>query len=297
MRIEDVATRRRRNSSLKSPIRAAMSGKIGVSGIGFETYETSTFLGDPIELFEFSMGSTFWRWTSSDAAVTYLGNVFATETIVRTPMDFSQEDTAGNITIVVPQTNAVAALFISYVPPNPVGITIYRKHRADPEVVVIFIGKVISCTFDGPEAVLVCAPVRLLLQRRIPTIVFQTQCNWNLYGVGCGINKAAFKDVGTVTSIVGNAILAAVFATRADGWFNNGWIELGSGERRFVVNHVGNTVELMNAFAGLAVGTAFDAYPGCDRTEAVCASKFSNLPRHLGFPRVPTRNPYDGSLI
>jgi len=37
-----------------------------------------------------------------------------------------------------------------------------------------------------------------------------------------------------------------------------------------------------------AAGDVFTAYPGCDKTQATCASpKFSNLVNFEGFPYVP----------
>lgn len=269
----------------------------GVAEIGYTTFETSPFLGDPVEGFEFTMGPDTYRYTSSAPAATFLGQTFAPEKIARTAMEFSQEDQAGNITISVPKGNAVAQLFVAFLPPFPVAIIIYRKHRPDDEVHVEFVGKVMSVTFEGAEARMVCAPVRSLLQKKVPGVVFQSQCNHNLYGIGCGVLKAAFKVTGTVVSISGSTLTAVVFGTKPDGWFNNGWVELAGGERRFIVSHVGTTVELMNRFVTLTPGTSFDAYPGCDRTETVCREKFNNLPRHLGFARIPTRNPYDGSLV
>lgn len=296
--IDDVVRRRKRPR--RSALSRVRSGNLA-SGIvldgGYATFEESPFLGDPIEAFEFTMGASVFRYTSSDASVSILGQTYTPEVIVRTATEFSQEDTAGNVSISVPKGNAVAQMFVAFLPPEPVSITIYRKHRADPEVIVLFIGKVVSINFEGPEATMVCAPVRSLLNKKVPSVVFQSQCNWNLYGTGCGVLKASFKDSGVVGVISGVTVVATVFGTRPDGWFNNGWMELASTDRRFIVRHIGNTVELMNKFVTLTVGQAFDAYPGCDRTEAVCASKFNNLPRHLGFPRIPTRNPYDGSLV
>lgn len=296
---EDSAIYRRRRPGRRTIVRVR-TGRLaqgGVSELGYETFESSRFLGDPVEGFEFTMGASVFRYTSSDGPATFLGNTYTPEVILRSAMEFSQEDTAGNISVSVPKGNAVAQLFVAFLPPSPVGLTIYRKHRGDPEVIVAFIGKLVSLSFDGPEATLVLAPVRALLQKKVPSVVFQSQCNWNLYGVGCGVLKASFKDSGVVGVVTGVSIVATVFATRPDGWFNNGWMELVGGERRFIVAHVGNTVELMNRFIVLTVGTAFDAFPGCDRTETICTTKYNNLPRHLGFPRIPTRNPYDGSLV
>ena len=35
------------------------------------------------------------------------------------------------------------------------------------------------------------------------------------------------------------------------------------------------------------VGDTFSVYPGCDKTQAVCQSKFNNVARFRGFPFIP----------
>lgn len=267
----------------------------------FETAQGAGVVGFPTEFFKFVVGSTIYRYTSGDIAIalttadvgTYMPTV-----VERDAIDYSQEDTAQNVTVRLLRSDPVAQMFIAYSPVAPVAVTIIRKHRSQTEEMVIFVGKVVAASFDGPEASLVCAPISEVFRRQVPGIIFQSQCNWALYGAGCGVAKASFKDSGTLAAVAGTTLTAAVFATRADGWFNNGWIELANGDRRFVINHVGGQVALQSAFPPtLVAGAAIDAYAGCDRSEATCAAKFNNLVRHLGFPRIPTRNPYDGSLV
>ncbi len=76
-----------------------------------------------------------------------------------------------------------------------------------------------------------------------------------------------------------------------DATYRGGFI-LWSGQRRFIVEKVGQDVTLMSPFIGLTVGQTVKAYAGCDGTETVCAQRFANLDKHLGFARVPYRNPH-----
>jgi len=275
---------------------------VATTALGFDNYERSAYLGEPVELYKFVYSPTTQRYTSTDRNITVTGDgTYAAEAISRDPIDFTNEDTASTITIRVPRTNAVAQLFVNYLPTVPVGVTIYSKHRNDPEVRVRFVGKVVSASFEDPAAALVCAPISQVLRRKIPSIVFQSHCNWPLYGGGCGVAKASFKDSGTVLSQVGSVVRAAVFATRPDGWYENGWVQITSGvqngQRRFVVRHVGDAVTVMNPFSVIGLfAAAIDGFAGCDRTEATCVSKFANLVNHMGWPRIPTRNPFGQSL-
>lgn len=270
-------------------------------GSGFAQFETAqgpgVVTGIPIECYKFVQGATTWRFTSSDRNQTLTDGTFTPEPITRDAQDFSQEDTAQNVAVKVRRDNAVAQLFRSFNPPTPVTLTIYRKHRSATEETVWFVGKVMSCSFVGPEATLACAPISQAFVRRVPSVVFQSQCNWSLYSTPCGVSKASFKTTGTALSVSGAMVRATAFGAKPDGWFNNGWAELPNGERRFIVAHIGDAITLQTSIPSLVVGGTVDAYAGCDRSETTCAAKFSNLANHMGFPRVPTRNPYDGSII
>lgn len=268
--------------------------------VGYDALEQSQYLGEPVEAYRFTSGATEYRYTSADVDLVVAGATYTRETIARDAIDYSNEDNSATISVRLPRTNPVGALFTSYLPPAPVALTIFRKHRGDPEVVVRFVGRVLSWGLEGPAVVLTCAPISQMLRRKVPMLVFQSHCNWPLYSPGCTVARASFKVSGTVTEATGPLLRAAVFATKPDGWFRNGWVEVTSGgqlgQRRFVVQHVGDAVTLMNPFTGSVVGATVDGFAGCDRTEATCAAKFSNLVNHMGWPRIPTRNPFGASI-
>ena len=59
-----------------------------------------------------------------------------------------------------------------------------------------------------------------------------------------------------------------------------------------------NTITLMNPFSSsLAPGEVVNAYPGCQRSEAICVSKYDNILNHMGWARIPTRNPFSGRIL
>lgn len=269
--------------------------------MAFDDQEQHAHGGAPQEFFKFSSGATVWRWTSGDAAETIndgASSEYTPAAISASPMDHSREDSAGNITVRMARDNAVAALFVAYTPPDPVSLVIYTKHRADAELRVAFVGEVSAASFGGGEARLTCSPITQRMKRSVPKVVVQSQCNWALYGTGCGVDAETYKVEGAVDTVTGSVVSVSEFDALADGYFNAGWLEVvATGERRYIVSHVGAAVTLMSPISGLAPADDVIAYPGCERTEAVCASKFNNLLNHLGFARVPTRNPYDGSIV
>jgi len=266
--------------------------------VTFDARERSGFQGAPIEVYRFASGSHVWNVTSADIRATVnipgIGlQTFEPERLSRSEPEYSQEDQSGSIKVTVPRLNPLAVLLMAGLPADPVSLTIYRTHDGDNDVIVLFVGKVVQSVFSGPDAELQVAPISQILKRRIPRTAYQKLCNRVLYGPGCGVVKASFTDTGTVLTVSGLSVQAAVFATRADGWFEAGYLQRADGSRQYVTSHVGNTVTLLNPFFGLAVGEAISAIAGCQRREVEdCTLKFNNLVNHLGFKRIPVKNPF-----
>lgn len=167
-----------------------------------------------------------------------------------------------------------------------------------PEVIIEFVGEITGWSFEGSQVALTCAPISQGLGRLIPMLRYQSQCNWALFSPGCTLDPDDFKVTATLDTVDGVTLTDTTFAGKPDGWFTNGWVQRSNGERRFIVNHAGDTLTLMNRFpTDLVAGETVDAFAGCQRTEAECATKFNNLANHLGFARIPSRNPHGGGSI
>lgn len=70
-----------------------------------------------------------------------------------------------------------------------------------------------------------------------------------------------------------------------------------AGVPRMILAHSGDSVTLSALLSGLAVGVAFEAFAGCDRTLATCQAKFGNAINFGGFPWIPAKNPFTGDAI
>ena len=259
----------------------------------YDTREKSQYEGEPVECYRFTHGASTWLFTSADRAITLPAGTFEPDTISRGEQDHSQEDGAGTIEVVMPRTSPVAGLFIPYIPVLAVNLTVYRAHRGEESTsIALFVGRVSNCRFVGSEAIMLATPISQMLKRRLPRVESQHQCNWTLYGPGCEVLLANFSDPILVTTVTGSTVVSGDFTGRPDGWYNGGWLERSDGDKRFVVDHVGNTVTLMNPFIDLASLETVTAVAGCDRLEPTCETKFSNLDNHFGFARIPFLNPH-----
>lgn len=263
----------------------------------FDERETSQHGGQPVEGFRFVQGETVWLFTSADREVLLPIGRFDPETIGRDQIQQTKEDTGEQLRVTVPITNPVAALFIGDVPSSPVWLTVYRAHRGDEsEAITVFVGKIVRAEFAESDATLVGTSVAAHLLRAVPPLHMQTPCNHILFSAECGANPTACRDLVSITTVDGPIVTSNDFALQPDQWFRGGRLQSLAGEVRFIADHVGDTIELMSAMPGLAsLDTAY-AYWGCDHLEATCASKFDRLDNHLGFSRLPTRNPFEGRI-
>ena len=263
----------------------------------YDDREHSRYAGQPIEGFRFAQGSHLWLYTSADRQITLPAGIFTPEAITRSELDFSQEDTGETIEFSLPRTNPVAALFIGDLPSTPVWTTVYRAHRGDENLAVtIFSGKVIRARFEESEAILVGASLMAMLARTVPVLAMQTPCNHVLYSAPCGANPTISRDPITVTFVNGATVVSNDFALRPDQWFRGGRLETAEGETRFIADHQGDTVVLISPLPGLASLDQAWAYWGCDHLEGGCRDKFGNLINHLGWSRLPGRNPFVGRI-
>ena len=260
----------------------------------FDARETSIHGGQPFELYLFQTETQSWHLTSADRAIVFSGNSYEPEAIIRTATSQGQELKSGSITVTIPKTHEIAQLFVSFIPPTPLSLVIFRGHEGEPEseIVTHFTGRVTIAIF-GDDCELRVVPEQELLQKRIPGPKFQKPCNHILYDSGCTVDKALFNVMGTLTFVSGEIIKAAAFATQPDGWLDAGYIEKAT-ERRMILNHVGDTVTLLSAMAGLEVGDPVTAFAGCKRTLDDCDIKFTNLEHFFGFEWIPAKNPFDG---
>lgn len=271
--------------------------------MSYTSRETSISGGSPFELYVFTTESGTWRLASGDKARTYQGVAYSLEAIFRTNTSQSTEAKGGHVKVTLPQDHPIAQLFVNFIPSTPLYVTVFRNHdgEAESETVVAFTGRVQSGQFTtNDRCEMDCAPESEQLKRRVAAASFQKPCNHILFDEGCTVDKALFRSAAVLTSVSadGITIKSAVFASKPDGWWATGYIEVGA-DRRMVVSHAGDTLVLMNPLNGLAVGSDLFVYAGCDRTydgANGCQSKFANGVNFMGWQWIPTKNPFSSGV-
>ena len=130
-----------------------------------------------------------------------------------------------------------------------------------------------------------------LLQMQLPAVILQPGCTNTLFDARCGLVKASFAEVNAVQAgSTVNKLLS--LSAKIDGYYDNGQIAFTSGANAGLVKAVKSYAGQFFVFNSPLpfvpnAGDAFIAYPGCDKTQATCTNKFSNLTNFEGFPYVP----------
>lgn len=262
----------------------------------YNTQETSVAAGQPIELYRFVLGQQVWTVTSAREAITYQVESYQPAVIRRSAVEQSPEFARNGIDLECARDFAVAQLFAAARPNGVVSITLFRNHLGDAEYITWWKGRVASVVFSGSTAKIRCESIFTALKRPGLRAHYQTGCRHALFDPGCGTNNQAYKLAGTVGSFSGLNVTSSAFLSQATGWLTGGYLRVG-GVPRMITNHAGDTITLSAVLPGLAVGVAFEAFAGCDRTFATCQSKFGNSLNFGGFPWIPVKNPFAGDSI
>lgn len=132
---------------------------------------------------------------------------------------------------------------------------------------------------------------RLLIM--MPRDVYQATCLNTLYDAGCGVARASYAVTGTVSAVpAGERSFFSSALAFASGYHDQGVVRFTSGPntgvRRTVRASFSGTFNFALPFPfAIGIGDAFEASPGCDRTQAACSGKFGNLVRFRGQPYIP----------
>jgi hypothetical protein len=140
-----------------------------------------------------------------------------------------------------------------------------------------------------------------LLTVQMPRNNFQSGCAHTVYDLGCTLLKSAFTVAGAVASITSRSAFTTNL-TAADHYFDLGVLTFTSGPNAgFSATvktylHAAGSVQVCLPFPETIVaGNAFSIHPGCDRAQATCTGKFSNLAHFKGVPYIPVAETlYDG---
>jgi uncharacterized phage protein (TIGR02218 family) len=275
--------------------------------LGIDQYETAG--GKPVELYEFIVDATTYRYTSSESTVTLVGvnapdahpldGDYVPGVINRDAIAQSDEPSSGEVKLVMERDNDFVQEFsFDRMPDTKVLVRIYRYQRDDvsQEIIAIFDGYVSSPSFTGMQAEFQCTAIQSVLKFQVPVFVVKPTCNNVLFDTMCALDRAPFAVAGTVDEmdVTGTVLTITAAGAYADDYFTIGELVLADGTRRSIIQHAGTTIRLLSGFPEGTVGhaDAITLYPGCDGQYATCNTKFANVVNFFGFDLMPVDDPF-----
>lgn len=266
--------------------------------MGYSELEASTQDGNPVELYEFRQGSNFWRYTSAAHEVVKATAVFSPEYVKRGNITQTGDVKKKGISLVFPRSNELAGSFLGFAPEGITTVTVYRGHFDDVDVewVSYWKGRVLLAKAAENEITLECESVFSSLKRPGLRARYELSCRHTVYSTGCTLSMSSFLTSGLVLGVDGTQITVAEAAGLSDGYLTGGILQSETGDLRSIVSHVGSSITVSRTFNENIGNQTVQLHPGCDKLKATCISKFDNLLNFGGFPYIPSRNPFVGSI-
>lgn len=169
----------------------------------------------------------------------------------------------------------------------------------------VFSGRVTDVQVSRTEARLNVASDLTLLNIMMPRNMYQPGCIHTLFdddmlalgktAVGCTLDKTSYAETLAVAAypVSTAAVIYPAVATKPDAYYDLGYVVFTSGAnnglKRTVKSYARGIFTLSNPLPNVpAAADGFTAYPGCDKMQATCTTKFSNVVHFRGFPFIPT---------
>lgn len=260
--------------------------------------ETSLDSANPIELYLFSYNNLEYTYTSHAYSITkYIDDSYKTfnPEFIKRSDSLRLGDSGGSsetCTITVARTNEVALLYKGAPPElDAVRVNIYRVHgQNNNDFIRILRGCVSQVNFTDSYAELVIT-IESVLCRDVPRGKLSYYCQNCIYDSKCGLKESDYAlECYVDGGIDGLTIYSTNLNAKAEGYFNDGYIRMGTSIRS-VVEHKADWVRIKYplALSDKSAGK-FTIYPGCNSIFEVCARKFQNTDNFSGVPYI---QPYD----
>jgi len=270
----------------------------------FPLLERSVEDSRPVELYEFTFGTTVHRFTSYASPITIAADTYAPEAIQRGRLSQGSDQARRDLVVTVPSTNVVAMLYVGIPPADSGTLRIFRVQPDEVPsfntVALVFSGRIQTVKYgkNGTLAGITCRTIESDLAQRMPRFSCMGSCNNFLYDQFCKIDPTLFNLIGTVTAESGaDVTVSGVGGSSLD--FVGGMAKPTSGlDYRTVRLVSGDVLTLEAPFSGGSlIGETVQVFAGCDHLiDGDCALVFDNVIEFGGFAFVPKRNIFQSGL-
>lgn len=250
----------------------------------YDTNELSESDAQQTFLYRFVGPLATYHWTNAPAAVT--ASIDSVDIAFFHPRggishnDPTESPDAGRsgLEAIVAHTNPIIRAHREFPPPGDIDLTVWRQNEVSGEVFQIWSGVVVETPIEGSIGTIKCQHIIELVagseglsEKWAPTCPFMT------YQFPCPAQIANHSTTVTVTSIdTENFTVTVTGIVQADGWFKAGVFAVGNGDKRFILDHTGGMLTLLQNFpaSSLRVGDTATLIDGDDHLYETCAVKF-----------------------
>lgn len=263
----------------------------------YSASEASKHDGKPIELFRYEGTYQNFYYTSGQKVVAFQApdeaepHNYIPLAMKRSAVpQATQDDDNAEVTIEMPVSTDIVAIYGFQISPPKLSLTIFRGH-APGQYVRYWSGEVENIQVArGTATIRVPSGLASALSADFPNVYYQTPCNHTLFDPRCGVDPVDWTVDTTITAIDGVSVTVASIGT-LDGKLLGGDALLPSGERRMIVGQAGSVLTLNYPFASADPTDALVIMTGCDLAwGGDCKLRYDNTRRFGGFPFIPPKN-------
>jgi len=248
------------------------------------------------ELYRFAYAAQTFTYTDHHWPYVHNNETYEPVYITRNRLNVTESMARSSMKVTIARDAGLVALYNQQPPSDMIEVQVFQHD--DGNVGIVYVGRVLSVSRSGSLAELTCEPIYTSLKNGGLRRRYQRLCPYALYDSECRVSANQFKTSTTVDSVGSNTVSASAFSGQSDGWYTGGYVEVGAQpERRSVVGHSGDTLQLTAPLQDAQAGDAIDAYAGCDHTRSTCQNKFNNLDNFGGLPWIPRKNPFGNDPI
>lgn len=264
-------------------------------------FDDTVIVQEPIALYEFTHGGEKWYFTSSSEPHTYAFQTYTPIPILHEKIEVNTDLFKSTISINIGHGNDMSQRFVQRAFSKILYVTIYRMFGADR--IVEWAGRVLTVDVEDEDIKMKCELASILMKKPALQRKYQKTCPHSLYGTACGALKESFALHNIlVTDVSANGLVITLNHDIAvgDKIYQAGILmtETNQYERMIVdQDYVNDTVTIASPIWGLAAGDLVALYQGCDHTLTTCRDKFSNHLNFGGMPWIPSKNPFQTSLV
>ena len=237
------------------------------------------------ELYLFEDNGTYEAFTPQRNPVTFEDRVYYPTIMLRSKIVLTDNIAKSPVSFKFERTHSFARRVLHTLPETPIRVTIYKDSLPEWK------GKIITAKEHTTYIEIACDSIWAAQLKSGNKITISPQCFHLVYSRQCGVDESLFRSNYSGVTVTTTSIVVAGM-TEESGYFNNGKAEF-HGEKRHILTHIDNTILLSSPFNSTGTGI-LSLFPGCDLSERNC-KLFNNLDNHLGFDRMPSKNPFSAT--